>query len=108
MSSSSDNKKIVFYDSAKKHADLKIRWDYDGLKQSEFFRLVTNAYLEQDDRIISVISEYKDEMNIHNKKKRRSSKKMHEKTKDTKSKFSLGAEDVENIFDILEQENPDL
>ena len=28
--------------------------------------------------------------------------------KETKSKFSLGDEEVENIFDILEQEHPDL
>tara|TARA_R100000005_G_C4857913_1_gene120846 strand:+ start:196 stop:522 length:327 start_codon:yes stop_codon:yes gene_type:complete len=108
MSSASDNKKIVYYDSAKKHADLKIRLEYDGLKQSEFFRLLTAAYLERDDRLVSIIGDYKDKMNIHNREKRRGSQRMHEKSKETISKFSLGDEDVENIFDLLEKENPDL
>tara|TARA_Y100000034_G_C6595217_1_gene258729 strand:+ start:168 stop:497 length:330 start_codon:yes stop_codon:yes gene_type:complete len=104
----SDNKKIVFYDSAKKHADLKIRWKYDGLKQSEFFRLLSSVYLAQDERIVAIISEYKKANKVYNKQKRNRSERMYQRAKETKVNFSLEDSEVESIFDILEKEHPDL
>jgi len=56
-----DYKKVMFYDSDKRHADLKLRLQYDGLKQNEFFRAV-----------------------------------------------ALKENEIESIFDLLEEEHPDL
>ena len=105
----SDNKKrIIYYEIPKKHADLKIRWQYDGLKQTEFFRMLTTYYLDQDERILDIIHEYKKNNTIQNETKRKKTKKMYEKRKQVESKFALKKDEVESIFDILEQENPDL
>lgn len=101
-------KKIVYYDLPKIHADLKIRWQYDGLKQSEFFRLLAHAYLEQDQRIVDLVHEYKEKNKIQNKEKRKKTQKQYEKAREVESKFALGDAEVESIFDLLEKEHPDL
>ena len=104
----SNKKKVIYYEVPKKHADLKIRWQYDGLGQTEFFCLLTTAYLQQDERILSIINEYKKENSIHNNAKREKTQKLYEKKKQIESKFALKGEEIESIFDILEQEHPDL
>ena len=47
-------KKIVFNDTDKRHADLKIRLQHDDLSQSEFFRAMITGYIEKDSRASSV------------------------------------------------------
>ena len=103
-----NKKRVIYYEIPKKHADLKIRWQYDGLGQTEFFRLLTTAYLEQDERILSIIHEYKKNNSIQNNVKREKTQKMYEKKKQIESKFALKEGEVESIFDILEMEHPDL
>ena len=49
----------MFYDTDKRHADLKIRLQHDALSQSEFFRAVVTGYLDKCDLIVEFINEYK-------------------------------------------------
>ena len=102
------NKKISFFDTPKRHIDLKIRIKYDGFRVSEFFRLLITAYLERDERIISLIEEQKELKSTQSKKKREASRKMHNKASDNVDKFALNEEEIESIFDMIEQEFPDL
>jgi len=101
-------KRIIYYEMPKKHADLKIRWQYDNVKQSEFFRLLTKAYLDQDERIVAILSEYKEKNSIQNKTKRKKIQKTYEKKREVETKFALKNDEVESIFDLLEKEHPDL
>ena len=103
-----NKKKVIYYEIPKKHADLKIRWQYDGIGQTEFFCLLTAAYLDQDERILNIIHEYKKNNSIQNNVKRNKTQKMSEKRKQVESKFALKETEVESIFDILEKEHPDL
>ena len=105
---SSKHKKVIYYEIPKKHADLKIRWQYDNIKQSEFFRLLASAYLDQDERILAIIEEYKKENSIQNKKKRAKTKKLYEKQREVETKFALKESEIESIFDLLEKEHQDL
>ena len=45
-------KKVVFADTDKRHADLKIRLRYDGLTQLQFFQSIVTGYIEKDPRIV--------------------------------------------------------
>ena len=105
---SEGKKKIIYYEYPKTHADLKIRWQYDGLGQTEFYRILSTSYLEKDQRILDIINEYKKENRIQNEVKRKKTQKMYEKKRKTESKFSLEEEERESIFDLLEKEHPDL
>lgn len=106
--SNKNKKKVVYYEIPKKHADLKIRWQYDGLGQTEFFSLITAAYLSQDERILQIVHEYKEENSVQNKEKRKKTQKTYKKKRAVETKFALKGEEVESIFDLLEQEHPDL
>ena len=104
----STRKNIIYYETPKVHAELKIRWQYDGLGQTEFFRVLSMAYLDQDQRILDIIHEYKKENRIQNNAKREKTQKLYDKRKEVEAKFTLKKTEVESIFDILEKEHPDL
>jgi len=103
-----ERKKIMFYDSAKRRTDLNIKLKYDNIKQSEFFRVMISGYLECDPHILSFIEEYKEKMEIHNIAKRSKSKRLRKKAEETKKTFSLDDGDIEDLFDIIAEEHPEL
>tara|TARA_Y100000310_G_scaffold338614_1_gene428729 strand:+ start:2167 stop:2484 length:318 start_codon:yes stop_codon:yes gene_type:complete len=102
------NKKISFFDTPERHVDLKIRIKYDGFKFSEFFRILITAYLERDERITSLVEEQKELKGQQNAKKRMGSERMHKKAAESIDKFALNEEEIESIFDMIEQEHPEL
>ena len=102
-----NQKKVVFYDTDKRHAELKIRLHHDGLTQSEFFRSLVSGYIEKDENIFNFVERIKDTKS-RGASKRKKTKKLYEKAKDTKNKFALDKEDIENIFDLIEEEGPNL
>lgn len=102
-------KKVVFYDTDKRHADLKIRLHYDGLTQSYFFRSIITGYLEKDAAVMDYITRLKQADGIHSIKKRKDSESLIEKGEVVKNKFAIFEDsEVENIFDLIEKEHPDL
>ena len=104
----SQEKKILFTDTGKRHADLKLRLHYDGLTQADFFRSLITGYLEKDKNIMNFIIEVQESKNIHSKQKRAKSKKLEEEGENLMKKLGLGEEEIENIFDLLEEEHPNL
>lgn len=103
-----DLKKICFEELDKRHADFKISLYADGLRQGDFFRLMISGYLEKDERIISFIEEYRAYKSIQSKDKRAKTEKLRTKGLAIKSKFALDKGEIENIFDIIAKENPEL
>ena len=101
-------KKIVFYDSEKNHAELKIRLHYDGLTQSAFFRQIVAGYVAQDENILKYIEKVKLEKTSQSKSNMKKISKMNATKKKTIQKFALDENEIENIFDILEEECPDI
>ena len=53
------NKKVIFYDTDKRFADLKIRLQHDGISQAQFFRGLVTGYLMQDGDILSYVNKLK-------------------------------------------------
>ena len=98
-------KKIVFSASDKSHAELKIKLNYDGIKQGEFFRLLLEGYLEDNEDIINYISDWKERNNKQTKKQRTVIAKDYSEAKDTEEQFALNQDEVESIFDLLERES---
>ena len=108
MSYGVNSKKIMFYDTDKRHAELKIRLQHDSLKQSEFFRAVVSAYIEKDELFLEFINQYKEENKTQSKERIEKSKKSIEKGREMEKKFNLKEDEKENIFDLIAQEHPDL
>jgi ABC-type lipoprotein export system ATPase subunit len=106
--SGNERKKIMFYDTPERQADLKIRLKYDNMTQSDFFRAMLTGYVEQDPDLIKYLNAYKEVNQIQGINKRKGSARLHEKGQQTKKAFALNQKEIENIFDILEKENPDI
>ena len=108
MKGKSKNKRIVFEESTKKHAQLKIRLQYDSLTQAEFFRLLIDGYLNKNNKIIEFIENYKLQKGKDSKRNIKYRKKDDKASDELLGQFGIKDEELENIFDIIEKEFPDL
>ena len=108
MSKEDKNKRIVFQESTQKHAQLKIRLEYDGLSQAEFFRSFITGYLDKDDRIISYLQSYKLKKKTQSKRNMKIISKDNEKADDLLQQFGIKDGELDSIFDIIAKEHPDL
>ena len=102
------DKKIIFDDSSKRHAQLKIRLEYDGLSQAEFFRCFITGYLDKDERVMSYLQSYKLKKKKQSKRNMNIINKDKEKADDLLAQFGIKDGELENIFDIIAKEHPDL
>tara|TARA_B100000073_G_scaffold327953_1_gene314080 strand:- start:1402 stop:1728 length:327 start_codon:yes stop_codon:yes gene_type:complete len=108
MSYGINNKKIIFYDTDKRHVELKIRLQHDSLKQSEFFRAVVTAYIEKNPLFLQFLDDYREQNNTQSKQKIKKSNKLIEKGRELEKKFNLKEDEKESIFDLIAREHPDL
>ena len=104
----SKTKRVVFDDTDRRHAQLKIRLQFDGLSQAEFFRSFVTGYLENDKFIMQFISKYKEEQSKMSKRKMKYVKKDFEASEDLLGKFGIKNEEIEDIFDVIAKSNPEL
>jgi len=108
MGYGNNTKKVVFYDTDKRHADLKIRLQNDDMSQNDFFRALVTAYINGDSRVMDYLNEWRLENGKQSKSKVDISKKTMDEGRETQKKFALDEDTIENIFDILEKHRPDL
>ncbi len=99
-----DRKKIMFYESPNRQTKLRIRCDYDGLSQSQFFRMMITGYIEGDQLIYDYIKKCKQNLGLQGANKIKKNEKMQNNAGKVETKFSLGEGEVEDIFDIIEME----
>ena len=97
-------KRIVFTENDHRHAQLVVRLKHDGMKQSEFFRSLVTGYLAGDDRIQSYI----DEVSKLSKTRKAKSNTLRKNGKQTANDFGFTDGEIDNIFDLIEEEYPDL
>jgi len=98
------NKKIVFTDNDHRQVQLKMRLKTLGLTQSQFFRLMITGVLSDDNRIYDFISDH----SKLSKKRKLKSRKLRESGKQTVTDFGLGENEIDNIFDLIAEEFPEL
>ena len=101
-------KKVIFYDSDKRFADLKIRLAHDELSQAHFFRSVVGGYLEKDPDLLNFIDKIKLRKGNQNKSDVKQIRKLIKTGKEKAVSLNLDEEERQSIFDILEKENPDI
>lgn len=104
----STRKKIMFYETEKRQTDFKIRLRYDGMNQSHFFRAMITGYLEKDPDLLLYLDRHKSKHQVQGIKKRESNKRMYAAGEEIKKQFGLDENEIQNIFDMIEKEHPDL
>jgi len=101
-------KKIVFEETDHQHAKFIIRLRHNSLTQSDFFRAVIDGFIESDERICSFIEDYTKERKLMNKQRIEKSRMLKNSGQQKMRDFGLSQSEIEEIFDILEEEVPDL
>ncbi len=98
------NKRIVFTENDHRHAKLILKLKHDGLKQSEFFRSLVTGYLAGDQRI----QDYITEISSLSRQRKTKSSKLRSTGENLVKDFGLTDGEIDNIFDLIEEEHPDL
>ena len=100
---------VSFFLHPRLHEDLKIRMHYDGFKtQSEFFRGCVIAYLEKNEKFMDFLDFYKQDEKIQSKANIKKSRRLRQEGQNLMKSLGITEEDVENIFDLIEEEIPEL
>lgn len=99
-----NNKRIIFTDTDHRHAQLSVKLKNDGMTQAKFFRSLISGYLSDDERIRSYVVENGD---LSKEKKHRNTK-TRSAGKALMHNLGLSEEQVEDIFDLISEEHPDL
>ena len=102
------NKKVVFMENDRVHADLKLKIHYDGITQADFFRGCVRAYLEEEGAFMTFLDKLKEQRTKIAKGVRKSAAKDNAGAAAQRNKFGLNSDEIEDIFDILEKEHEDL
>ena len=100
--------KIMFSVSERTKADFKLQLQYDSLTQVKFFRSLMEGYINKDPELMVYINKFKKHNAIQNNTQRKKIMTNITEAQQTRNKFALGDDEVENIFDILEKEHPEL
>ena len=102
------NKKVVYMENDRVHADLKVKIHYDGITQADFFRGCVRAYLEEEGAFMRFLETLKEQRTKIAKGVRNSAAKDQIGSRTQAAKFGLNSSEIEDIFDILEKEHEDL
>ena len=103
-----DYKQLCFTCTDKSHADLKIRLAHDGLSQGALFRVLMHGYVQQDENVMKFVDNFKEKYGVQKEKYIKKSKQLRRKGLQVTKDFALKPEELENIFDLIAQEHPDL
>jgi DNA-binding transcriptional regulator YhcF (GntR family) len=102
--SSEDEKRVVFTDNHHRHAKFTMKLKYLQITQSKFFRHIITGVLEDDPRIMN----YVEEIAKRSKARKKKAQKLEEKGIEKYNELGFSDDEVENIFDMIESEFPDL
>ena len=100
------SKKVVVYESDKRYADFRIMLDNDGISQADFLRAMIQGYIKQDKDLMPYIDKIRKKQIEIPKAWVRESRRKRKVAQQKIDDLGLNEEEIDNIFDILEQENP--
>ena len=99
-----NSKRIIFTDTDHRHAQLILKLKNDGMTQAKFFRALITGYLSDDERIRNYIVDTGD---LSKQKKLRNTNDR-KRGRDHMRDLGLSNDQVDNIFDLISEEFPDL
>tara|TARA_Y100001938_G_C8045970_1_gene408908 strand:- start:244 stop:567 length:324 start_codon:yes stop_codon:yes gene_type:complete len=98
------NKRVVFTENDHRHAQFILKLREVGITQSKFFRLIISGFINNDQRLF----EYVNENSGQSKTKTAKIKKLKDKGKKIMHDMAFNDAEIENIFDLIAEEYPDL
>lgn len=89
--------------------DLKIKLHHHGLTQSGFLRGVVKAFLQEDERFMEWFGAWKlRNSKIKSSQRHKKSDKLKQVGQKLAAKFGINEGEIEDIFDVIAEEHPEL
>ena len=101
-------KRIVFNVTDHEHAQLILRLKHNSLTQSEFFKAIIEAVNNNDENMLSFISDYTSKKKKLNKTRVKKNKSLVSQGQQKLKDFSLSEGEIEDVFDLIAQEFPEI
>ncbi len=101
-------KKIIFTIPENDKVKFKVQLQYDSLTQAKFLRGMIEGYINKDIDFMKFVAKIKGDEKTQSKPHLKRVEKNLQQISQTQNKFALEDDEVENIFDILEKEHPEL
>lgn len=98
------DKKILFKANPHRHADFKLRCDYEGITQSKFFRLMLRKMIEKDRRVLSLLDEWRKENGKETKRRLEMIEKDQLDRETFEEEFGLSEQEIQNMYDLYNDE----
>jgi hypothetical protein len=108
MSDKNTVKRIYIYMDEKQHMDLKVKLDFHHINMSEFVRVCADGVLSGNPIMDQFIDFYKEHSEKHSKKSIKDAKKDREVADELLHDLGLSGDDIEDIFDIIEEDHPEI
>ena len=103
-----ETKRVYVIMGEKQHMDLKIKLDHLKIGLSEFIRACSDALVEGHPIMEQFIDHYRETSEKHSKKAAKLAKKDRKKSEKIMKDLGLDLDEIEDIFDIIEQDHPEI
>jgi len=97
-------KNIIFPSMEELHANLIIKLNFDDITKFFFFNEYIKAYLNEDKDLMPFIQKIKESSMLARKFRTKKAQQVRQKEKEITQKFRLDLRDIEDIFDLIEEE----
>ena len=106
--SGKNDKRVYVLMSEKQHMDLKIRLDHLNIGISEFIRACSDGLIQQHPIMQDFIEHYRENSEKHQKRAAKLAQKDRKKSEKISKDLGLDLDEIEDIFDIIEQDHPEI
>ena len=88
------------------HLDVSLitKLQFDDITKFFFFNEYVKAYLSEEPTLMPFINKIKEESMLARKFRLKKAKEIRKKEQDIINRFGLNVDDIENIFDLIEEE----
>lgn len=95
---------IGFEDTDTTYAKLLIKLKHEGITKREFFRGVVSSFLEEEPSFMQYILDFKKKKHLYVQGKQKILDKEREVCDITNKQFGLSDDEIEDLFDMFEEE----
>ena len=101
-------KRVRFYIKNDAHIRFKTGLQKHSISMSEFLRACCQAVSDDNPLMLDFINHHKDVSGKHSKRNKEILKKDMEKGNALLEEFGIGEEDIENLFDLIADQHPEI
>tara|TARA_R110000824_G_scaffold11622_14_gene50990 strand:+ start:13649 stop:13981 length:333 start_codon:yes stop_codon:yes gene_type:complete len=101
-----DAKSIHFPSLEELHVNLMLKLNFDDMTKFFFFNEYIKGYITEDASLMPYINKIKEKSMLARKFRLKKARVLRAQEEEIKNKFALNTDEIEDIFDFIEREEP--